>query len=632
MLEPAASHGVDFQFTHALIKETLLDEISITRQARMHARVALMLESFYSKQPAQQAAQLAYHFGEAENVLGSEKFTHYSLIAGQQSLAAYAHDDAIVHFERGLESTGGSIDSTSKANFLEGLGRAQMVSMRFEDPDEPIRNLRDAFELYISEGDLERALQIPQRMMVARDNSGHASLDFFSRALEVAPADSGAASLIQAKYGSGLALSQNQYHQGKVATDSAIEIAEKIGEPDLIAKTLFEQEQIELWALNMQKVSDLATRVVSLLDPGRYSRLRGRVTYLSAVAEFVLGHGADVVGTAQTAQSLATKVQDVSTMSGSAWIEAKVVGYGGDWDRSNQIAHKYLSSNGPDPRLFAISAKAAYETGDVAQTRDVLGQIEEFASRFGSRLTMPQIHAIGAPAEAAYVTRDLSLLDGIKQSATEMIQNPTCTPLVEIAAIFALGYVAVLEDDKVAAERLIGEVKKFGSIMSYIGQTDRMLALLSRTAGRMEDAVVGFDRAIEFASLAGYVTEAAWIGYELADTLFQRDSSGDRARAEQNVLLTESTATELGLRSLLERTSELESKLEESSTGYPAGLSTREVDVIRLVAAGNSNAEIAETLVISLSTVTHRMSSIFSKTGAGNRTEAAAFATHHDLT
>jgi DNA-binding CsgD family transcriptional regulator/pimeloyl-ACP methyl ester carboxylesterase len=61
-------------------------------------------------------------------------------------------------------------------------------------------------------------------------------------------------------------------------------------------------------------------------------------------------------------------------------------------------------------------------------------------------------------------------------------------------------------------------------------------------------------------------------------------------------------------------------------------LSTREIEVLRLVAAGKSNQQIANELVISLSTVLHHITNILTKTGCRNRTEAAAYAHRHGLT
>jgi DNA-binding NarL/FixJ family response regulator len=70
---------------------------------------------------------------------------------------------------------------------------------------------------------------------------------------------------------------------------------------------------------------------------------------------------------------------------------------------------------------------------------------------------------------------------------------------------------------------------------------------------------------------------------------------------------------------------------ESSAAGLPAGLSEREVEVLRLVAAGRSNREIGEALSISLNTVDRHVSNILTKIGASNRAEAASFAVRNGL-
>ena len=64
---------------------------------------------------------------------------------------------------------------------------------------------------------------------------------------------------------------------------------------------------------------------------------------------------------------------------------------------------------------------------------------------------------------------------------------------------------------------------------------------------------------------------------------------------------------------------------------YLAGLSTREADVLRLVATGLTNAEVAEKLFLSSRTVDWHLSSIYRKLGLHSRTEASRFASEHDL-
>ncbi len=61
------------------------------------------------------------------------------------------------------------------------------------------------------------------------------------------------------------------------------------------------------------------------------------------------------------------------------------------------------------------------------------------------------------------------------------------------------------------------------------------------------------------------------------------------------------------------------------------GLTARELEVLRLVAAGKSNREIASALVISEHTVARHVQNIFTKLDVPSRTAAGAFAFEHDL-
>lgn len=63
----------------------------------------------------------------------------------------------------------------------------------------------------------------------------------------------------------------------------------------------------------------------------------------------------------------------------------------------------------------------------------------------------------------------------------------------------------------------------------------------------------------------------------------------------------------------------------------PSGLTEREVEVLRLVAAGCSNPEIAERLVISRRTAEHHVQNVYGKIGVSTRPGATLFALEHDL-
>ena len=65
--------------------------------------------------------------------------------------------------------------------------------------------------------------------------------------------------------------------------------------------------------------------------------------------------------------------------------------------------------------------------------------------------------------------------------------------------------------------------------------------------------------------------------------------------------------------------------------GGPAGLTAREVDVLRLVARGMSNKEIADALVITPKTVGNHVEHIYSKIDASNRAAAGLYAMRNGL-
>ena len=69
----------------------------------------------------------------------------------------------------------------------------------------------------------------------------------------------------------------------------------------------------------------------------------------------------------------------------------------------------------------------------------------------------------------------------------------------------------------------------------------------------------------------------------------------------------------------------------KTAASLPAGLSLREVEVLRLVASGLTNAEIAEALVISSRTVDAHLTAVYGKIGVKSRSAATRYAFEHKL-
>ena len=94
MIEAVPGRMDRYQFVHALVQQTLTEEVTTSRNVRLHARTAEAMEQLYAAEVEAQAAEIAYHYSEAEAVLGTERLGHFSRIAGERALAAYAFDEA----------------------------------------------------------------------------------------------------------------------------------------------------------------------------------------------------------------------------------------------------------------------------------------------------------------------------------------------------------------------------------------------------------------------------------------------------------------------------------------------------------------------------------------------------------
>jgi predicted ATPase len=135
LIEEVPGAGERYRFTHALIQETLSEELTTSRRVRPHAQIAEVLEELYGDGVETHAAELAHHFAEAEPMLGPDKLVGYSLLAGEQALATYAFEEALGYFQIGLEARSVLLGGTEPAPdgetaaLLLGLGRVQGVAV-----------------------------------------------------------------------------------------------------------------------------------------------------------------------------------------------------------------------------------------------------------------------------------------------------------------------------------------------------------------------------------------------------------------------------------------------------------------------------------------------------------------------
>jgi ATP/maltotriose-dependent transcriptional regulator MalT len=164
-----------------------------------------------------------------------------------------------------------------------------------------------------------------------------------------------------------------------------------------------------------------------------------------------------------------------------------------------------------------------------------------------------------------------------------------------------------------------GRLALQGGGAACAGSIDRHLALLCSTMARWSDAQRHFETALDTNARIGGRVPLAHTQNDYAAMLLARNAAGDRERAMSLLRQSLEQARAIGMPVLAER---IEARLEQPEDE----LTSRETEVLRLIAIGRSNADIALALSISLNTVATHVRNILAKTGCANRTEAAAYA------
>jgi DNA-binding NarL/FixJ family response regulator len=122
------------------------------------------------------------------------------------------------------------------------------------------------------------------------------------------------------------------------------------------------------------------------------------------------------------------------------------------------------------------------------------------------------------------------------------------------------------------------------------------------------------------------------ISTELGEEGFAREMAAGQELSVQGIV---ALAEEI-VHSVLSYSSIVGSVASSSSTSrpdppHPAGLTSREVEVLKLVAAGLTNQQAANRLSVTPRTINAHLTSIYNKIGATSRTGAVRFAMDHDL-
>jgi len=296
MIEEEPQSVGRYQITHALIRETLLEELSTTRRVRLHARIAQAMEELYGDNAETCAAELAHHFAEAQIELGPDKLARYSLMAGERALASYAYEDALAHFERGLVARDISLSGTEAASdeeaagLLFGLARAQAATVEVYQLVEAFALLCRAFEYYADAGNIAMAVAAAEFPVAPIPFQMPGVAELMVRALALVPADSHEAGRLLSRYGGILGNTESSYEGAQQAFGGAIVIARREGDLPLELQTLSYAAVVSGQHLRWQESVDNGLRAIELAtgDENPYYEVVSR--YWTAICLLDMGN------------------------------------------------------------------------------------------------------------------------------------------------------------------------------------------------------------------------------------------------------------------------------------------------------------------------------------------------------
>ena len=627
-----------YQFTHALIQETLAGELSATRKIRLHARIAESLEELYGDDAPAHSAELAQHLFESQTVLGTEKLIRYSLLAGQRGLAANASEEALVYFQQGLTAAGVSPSGSQPAPdeqaaaLLFGLARAQTGAGQER---EAWTSLAASFDHYLEIGDVAQAVALAEYPLF-HVNGLEEPTRFVSQALALVPSDSLEAGRLLSRLGLLLNLETGDYEGASEIINRALAIAQRENDGPLEMRTLAAASDADFYRLRWSAVLEKSVRVIELAQRANDLHSETWSHWLAAFALLSLGRSEEAMSQATTMLQLAEKLHNRSFLNSALWINAALGQAQGNWQVARDIYDRELVQSSD---FFAFPASCTlleYELGDSSQGEAHLRRCLEIMRESQPGPNMEYAFPALVVPLAARITGDSNRLEFARETGELVIDSPSAMAFFAAIARTGLGLLAVLREDAGAAEEHYTILREYQGSRFPQGLTvgDRVLGLLAQTIGSLDQAMSHFEDSLAFCRKGRYRPELAWSCYDYADTLLQRNNEGDRAKAMS--LLDESLtiSTELGMGPLMERVVALQERVESEpaqAPTYPDGLTQREVEVLRLIALGMTDREIAEALIISARTVGTHVSNILNKIGAINRTEAASYATSHGL-
>lgn len=638
--------GVDgYAFRHALLAEAVYDDLLPGERGRIHAAYAQALSS---RVVDGTAAELARHARAANDL---DTAIRASISAGLDAMSVGGPDEAARHYEAALD-----LLSDPKREVPVGL--------------DPISLVVDAAEAVTASGHPQRAVALVEDQLrhlstdaPARDRARllmamatAASLtDVPTGALE---AMTEALSLIddeptplRAKLLSALALANAQRGRDEEAARHAAEalgLAQQLGLPRVVADATTTLAGIDERGGDPDAARTALEQIVVL------ARSQGH-TGAEMRGLFLLGGLHHERAEYEEAQRIYALAESTALAAGRPWapygFDGRMMGaltayQRGLWDDALAMADYSGQSPPqlPEAMLNAVKMLVAAGRGDRATLR-FFEQSRPLWEREGLLALVGGAAAIELYGQDGDITAMLAAHDDVVANATRIWQE-FFAGRIRLSAL-VLGQLASavvtarVSDRHVLMAPVAGLVTAVEGVRQRIDKRKQPLgpegvAWLARSHAEHlrlrwladidppheQDLVAAWEEATTAFTVMGHPFETARSQARLASVL---RAMGRTSEARENALAARHTARQLGAEPLLAELGQLGAGSgREVDSRRNTELTTRETEILTLVAQGRSNGEIARQLFISPKTVSVHISNILAKLGAASRTEAAA--------
>jgi len=501
-----------FQFTHALVRRTLTDELSATRRARLHQRIAEAMEADGDEAPEDIAGP-----GEAERRRLIE-VAHHSLAAvplgdpwraamhvrraGDRVLSELAYEQAASLFDAALDTLDGlnppNRDALElRAHVVLGAGEARVLAGDLE-------GAKAAFRRSIEDARVLEDGQLRARATLGFGTALGSGVGFefglpsaelvqlLREALDGLPAgDSSMRAMLTARLGAALASSADPSEAVPTAR-AALEMAERLGSPTTVAFSLNAMRAAAWARVDREEQRQLTDRLVhaAILAGDPLLELQGRVWQ---IADGLEDGDADAIELAHA--ELVTLVDRLRLPQYRWYLEL----YGatralidGDVERSEQLALQALERGGP---LGDLNVDLAFGGQTYLQwvERGWLDQLVPLAEEQVNRLPgvaawrsalAQSLAAAGRTDEARTLLR--ATLDEVSAAPPEPLRSATLGVLADVAHRLGDARSAATLHELMLPED--GSMATIAQMAGFAGAMAHHLGVAAMTAGDLDRA------------------------------------------------------------------------------------------------------------------------------------------------